>query len=803
MNQIYDGKYYFAQYKKQMKDDDVWYIGREKQNAELSVNSTEYERFNLYKNQEGKIYLQAMNGLYVSYQSGYSACEKSRELACLFSLVLVEQNNTYQLVHEESDGIKYCMQIEDGRLKRKEWNSGISDPTCEFIMHQLSLGLKELVSFGGNGEDLTYADVHGSDFTFAGFTMATLDHANFSGCILKYTTMVTESTSAIGVNFTNCDFNNADMMNANFSESDFTGCDLSNANLSEANLTSCCFNKCNLTGARLNGTIMKQVVMENANAAYCNFETVDFTDAVLTGTDFGMAMFLNNNFTGAKLDHSKMMGSLFTECKVDQNTTFQSADLSKSRFNDMVLENAAFRNAILVECDFCGANLGNCDLSYANLTKANFAPSENGYAKLVGATLANCNLTNVNFKDAQLGTSGEVTGGNAADLTNAIMINAVFDGANLYGVNLTGVSWYGPNASAQNAQLQLTNFTNANLSRMKLTDARLNGCIFDYANLFETDFKHSIIAPVSNLRKTSFSKANLQSANFIDCEIRQAVFTDAAIAVNDGPYITMPYSDDEYTQPTKELETLMKLLNDSGNVPQEIYDVFKHAGFPLESGSKIELDYPNEMWHIINGNNKVYPRYNIYLAGDVIRVGGPAIGVALFHIPNVTKEDLNQLDRYSDQSIRKKDPQEMPQVIANAFINSGYELKAPRIEPNCIKGGKWLLANYTDRQTELVEGYLEFYLKAIPMKNSELYQLQVYGYTLATIRINSEHEKEQQTTYINTTALIQNHLKDETICPSGQKCELLYDKRENVRITWEEAMTASVLPKPPKDIPIW
>lgn len=807
MEYNFGGKYYYEMLEDNSSEAASWFLGIDGEHIQLKADAKDYERFNVYGDIDGQFVMQAMNGKYVIYdqEHGYRAIEEVRERGCLFSVQYVgngsQGEKRYNLIHPNQEGNQLCLAIIEGVLSNKTWSAADASKDCCFVMKQLAHDMNYLLKFGAAVEDLTYADLHGQNFTFKNFSEAILDYADLSGCILKDITLATEKSSAQHTNFSNCNLSNALLTGAVFIGSNFNHSDLSNSVCNKAIFTDCSFDGCTLRGVQMNQANLKHITMQNADAYRCDFVQVDLSDSNLQGTDFTMGTFLEVALENTILDRTKMSSSALSTCKVNENTTFQYADLSKSSFKKMSLEHAAFTHAKLMQCEFNGTNMHNCDLSFADLTQVKCIPEDNKNVILVGATLANSNLTMADFTGAQFGTCGEYTEEKAADLTNAIMKDAVFDHANLYGVNMSGVSWYGQNASALQAQLQLINFTNANLSRMNFTGAKLNGCIFDSANLFEANFNQAVLAPVSNLRTVSFSKANLQSADFMDCEIRQAVFSNAAVGLNDGPYFPMPYNTEKYQQPTQSLNELKALLNTSGAIPMELYEVFEQAGYPLEENAALETDYTNYCWHIMNGSNKTYVRYNLYVAGDVIQVAGPTIGVPMFTIDSVTKETVEALDALSKQAATSSKPQELPQVIVDAFTNSGYELQDPLIAPNCQKGVKWLLQNMTQRGGELVEGYIEFNLKAVPAGNQ--YSIKVYGYTLATIRITEEQYQEQQITYINTTGLIQNNLSEDTICPDGQNCAMLYDERPTVRITWEQAMTASTLPKPPKVIPWW
>jgi len=744
-------------------------------------------RFNLYGDINGWCYFQAMNGKYVGYDSvnGYAAVKESQEEADLFCFA--DGQHIYQTL--TSGETCYWNVVDKTLVSFIKKESAEVPASADLSRKQITKGLDMIKSSGAITCDLTWVDLSGEEIPSCNFGGATLINANVSQCNIQYANFSGSATVAEYADFSGAKLTQALFMGANFTRADFTKADLTSASAQNTNFKESIFNRAILVEFNAMNAECSNTSFISADCNQASFQRVNFQGANLSNANLSSAMLYGNCFSDVDFTGANIPNVNFISCTVNENTVFNHANMKKCNFSQMNLRNISMCYANLTEALFDGADMSFGDFSYANFTKA----SLKGTVQLVGASLANSILQEADFTNAQLGAKKSdnleknsedlsVSLENAADLTGAYMPNAIFKEANLYGVNMAGINWYGAKASAENAELQLVNFTNANLATMNFAQARLYGCNFDYANLISTNFRKANLTSGAGGKRVSFAYANIQGADFMDSEIVDTVFTNAAIALNDGPYFTLQYDN---------LNDLMKLLNQNGPVPDSLRSQFEQKGLPLGQDATLELYFTNCYWYINNPSNLQYVKYTLYLAGDVIKVGGGTIGVHLFSIDNVAAESITSLNKGMISDTIKKE-----------FANKGYELIAKvSIKANSILDKKWYLDNATHDKTKIQKGYLEFVIKTIENSSDNTYRLYVYGSTLATVKVTEDNTLQQETTYLATTKIIQNLMKEDTVCPSGQKVSILTDSRKNVRMTWEDALTANTLPKEPTCIP--
>ncbi len=242
----------------------------------------------------------------------------------------------------------------------------------------------------------------------------------------------------------------------------FTQTNLSNSILQGINLSNV-----NMLGAKLIGATLN--LHSNNSAEWTNMKLGD------------MALGLGADLTGVKLSNCYIWNSDFSKVVFEG-----AADLTDTSFNTCTLQEAKFQGAIVH-----GGAWYDLDLTGADLTGIDF--------------LSLIDFSNLSFKEAIL-TDAILT---YRDLTQfsfqgATLIRTHLDSTKLEGTDFTG------------AKLSCATFSNAKFSEWLLkgystilTDANLEGTIFDNTDLTHTVFSAPIIQSTDPTHRTSFVNATL------------------------------------------------------------------------------------------------------------------------------------------------------------------------------------------------------------------------------------------------------------------------------------------------------
>jgi uncharacterized protein YjbI with pentapeptide repeats len=223
------------------------------------------------------------------------------------------------------------------------------------------------------------------------------------------------------------------------------GVDLSRASLKGAKLERVRFS--DVTLSRAEGGVQKGASFEGASVAQAHFDQAELDGVSFHGADVRGASFAlargSADFSAAKAGRlPPHTDDNDTDRPVD--TSFKSARLGTSHFEDAVLQYAIFRNAGLADVAFDRAAA-----DWADFTSARFFRRAADGAGISNGSLAR---------------AGSLHG-------------ALFDGADLRGVSLAGVD-LSP-ATAQATSFVGTFLCGADLSGAKLRGANLSGALFD------------------------------------------------------------------------------------------------------------------------------------------------------------------------------------------------------------------------------------------------------------------------------------------------------------------------------------
>ena len=207
----------------------------------------------------------------------------------------------------------------------------------------------------------------------------------------------------------------------------------------------------------------------------------DLRGSNLKGADLRNANLAGANLAGANLHAANLEGS-----------NLSGADLTKANLNRADMKRATLINAILAAAMLSDARLDGADLSGADLSGSlargiQMIGAKARGSKLGGADLRDARLNDVDFSRAELTGSWLMNSQLArANLASATLESAVLWGASLIQVSLVGANarnadFYG--ANLRGADLSRADFAGARLSLANMADTRVDGAVFEGAQL--------------------------------------------------------------------------------------------------------------------------------------------------------------------------------------------------------------------------------------------------------------------------------------------------------------------------------
>ncbi len=182
------------------------------------------------------------------------------------------------------------------------------------------------------------ADISGANFSDASLEKATfiktnLQNANFTGANLLKTTVV--ESNADGANFSNAiieeaamvkdtSLNGANFRKATVLRSNFRGTGLAGADFREAILDESDFSECD----------MKKANLDLADATRARFQKTDLTGATIAYANLTEGLLQKTILDDADLTGSNLFGAEFIKAKMNDNTNFTEANLTRSRLDE-------------------------------------------------------------------------------------------------------------------------------------------------------------------------------------------------------------------------------------------------------------------------------------------------------------------------------------------------------------------------------------------------------------------------------------------------------------------------------------
>jgi uncharacterized protein YjbI with pentapeptide repeats len=211
--------------------------------------------------------------------------------------------------------------------------------------------------------------------------------------------------------FTNVNFEQADLEGVNLGGSIFERANLQGANLQDINLQDTNFQGANLQGAILRGANLEDAYLEDAN----------LEDAILRGANLQGANLQDTNLQDANLSAAYLSGAYLQGANL-QDANLSGAFLSGANLSNTNLQGTNFQGADLLTANLSGAFFLDANLQGADLQGANLQHAILQRANLQGADLQGSNLRNADLREADL---------RGANVSDVVLENTFMFGANI------------------------------------------------------------------------------------------------------------------------------------------------------------------------------------------------------------------------------------------------------------------------------------------------------------------------------------------------------------------------------------
>lgn len=395
-------------------------------------------------------------------------------------------------------------------------------------------------------------DCQNCDFTLADLEGQNFDNLNLSGS--KFRAALLSGASFRNAVMQNCDLSSKDAL----ARTEVTHADFTSANLTGAKFNGTQGDSVIFTGAILKETIWGPILLSDVKllvpAQICgDFRHTNAQGAKFAGTDFGHvgvdkcigrcsfqgALLVEADFrapSGLNFFGEEPLTTNVTGCDFSQEpstgtkTVFILAHLSSLDLTDVNLSHAVFSSTFAQGTVFMGANLSHAGGILLPSEGVSIGPS-NVFA---GKDLTRTDFSGFDFSGYDLSQT---------DLSQALIsgetkfVNAKLSDGVAHGINLSGHTF-----PPQYTQFKSKDLRYANLSRVNLFEADLEGSRFDHATLDEANLSGAILAGAdftdaqlrhatlpadlrqvtlvgANLTGVDLSSANLQGTNLTDAQL--------------------------------------------------------------------------------------------------------------------------------------------------------------------------------------------------------------------------------------------------------------------------------------------
>ena len=154
--------------------------------------------------------------------------------------------------------------------------------------------------------ELSDADLSDDYMYRAYLSRADLSRANLRGANLE-SAYLNDATLS-GAYLSGVDLRNAELLNADLSDADLSGANLNSANLSRANLIGASLIGSSLIRANLYNADLSGANLNSANLTLAYLSDTNLSDADLSGANLNSAILIKADFSGAKLEWTKIFG---------------------------------------------------------------------------------------------------------------------------------------------------------------------------------------------------------------------------------------------------------------------------------------------------------------------------------------------------------------------------------------------------------------------------------------------------------------------------------------------------------------
>lgn len=388
-----------------------------------------------------------------------------------------------------------------GEFTRQEFEAHIQDikkSTLTGPDDNLLLECYSFVNFANPvGRELFYKEM-GRNVLFKGSTFNDLDLSSIKNCVgnesntgLSFTL---ESVSFQSSKFFSTKFCGVYLKDVGFTQSDLSGINFSYAILEDvrmlnvkayeteklirSNLKNVTFEEADFGSSDFTRSQLNDVVILNSDFGEVSFFGVGFTDVVfqgepekmpgiplnLYGANFQKAKFKDTAFRNAYLSRADFRGATF-----EDNTKFESSDLTTSKFEGSVIQNLKIRDVDLTDASFSRARLRNIFLTNVRLENASFEGAEIETIRFLGQVLGPFKFHQARITDAVF--TGGVEGLGGADFSETQLKDVDFRNASLVKTDFGESTMF--QVDFRGADLRRANFSGAQLNRVKLNDQTL------------------------------------------------------------------------------------------------------------------------------------------------------------------------------------------------------------------------------------------------------------------------------------------------------------------------------------------
>lgn len=519
-----------------------------------------------------------------------------------------------------------------------------------------------------------------------------------------------------------------------------------------------------------------EVLLVQKELPNVDLDWVDLSEADLSTKNLEKASFVNADLWATRLNGANLAGAAFTNARLSgadlrgadlTGATFKGADLNEAQLQDATLDGASFVGANLGAADLSGASLVGTDFSGVDVTRTRlgappkFSRNEEHRTKFANATLrleqigldwSYLDLTNANILDLR----------ETESLPRLQASHSLLQGIPLFQKDLHGAHF--DNAVLSQCSLDHSNLEGASFAAAQLEGASLGGAILKGASLVGAWLTGSDLA-----------SAYMPNVNLSDAKLGNAVLAYAHLYGSESTVVNAILAGADLS---------------SANLGSMNLQQARLEGATLDGANLIDCDLRGAELHP-DSQGRPVSLVKASLQGANLEgadltdahLGNAAIGledgVILASLSASEYQGALDKGRISDE-------------LRNDFRDKGYVLSKKAEVKVLSRGQSWAIKDHPPRSVREDMGYVEF--KLVVASNDRLV---VYGTTIAVSRLGDRGELEVAIVTVRPTVISPANFSEDTVCPNLKT----YETNQSHGVPWEDMMTASELPRPPKCIP--